>query len=160
MMLANQSYFSFTTTVAILEFPWWSPHTLTSFKAALLPAFRPLLTCQGWLKKVQCCVKWPGTCLPNSCTSRNIQFSSPGILFILQNHRMWHTKNPAAPLSLLFYPLCSIYVSSLLPLGLSLLCLAYLHHASANKMHLSSEQLFGNWMPPLADVFVTHQILF
>lgn len=35
-----QPYFSFTTQ--------W-PHTKTSFKAALLPAFRPLLTCKGRL---------------------------------------------------------------------------------------------------------------
>lgn len=39
-------------------------------------------------------------------------------------------------------------------------CFVYSHSASAKQMHLSSEQLFGNWVSPLADVFVTHQMLF
>lgn len=43
-----QPYFSFTTPVAC-HLRWWSPHMKTSFKAALLPAFRPLLTYKGRL---------------------------------------------------------------------------------------------------------------
>lgn len=76
---------------AILESSRWSPHTPTSLEA-LLPASWPLLTCQGCLKEGQCSVKWPGTCLPNSCTSTNIPFSVPGDSSILSRHRMQHTQ--------------------------------------------------------------------
>lgn len=66
-----------------------------------------------------------------------------------------HTENPAAPLSAFFDPLCSFHVFHPSSHSLSLLCLLTQYFSEAD-----APALFSNWMPPLADVFVTHQMLF
>lgn len=106
-------------------------------------------------KPVLCVIARDPRVLPNSCTSVNVHFSFPSDTFILQNHRTpqrkaFHTSRR------LFQPaVFGPCVSSLLPLCLSLLCLLPQCFSEAD-----APALFSNWMPPSADVFVTHQMLF
>lgn len=102
--------------IFILHHP--SGLTKTSFKAALLPAFRPLLTCKGRLKEVQSSV----LCViardvsPSQLHLRVHTFSFPGDPFILHSHRTPHRK-PCRSSIRLFWPTVFIpCVSSLLPL--------------------------------------------
>lgn len=119
---------------------------LTSFKAALLPAFWPLLTCQAWLKFS---VVWngQGPVYLTAAPQWTYIFFFPRWFF-----RSTEPRDAAHSQTLLFlcapfsFRLCSTRV--FFPSSHSVChCFVYLHSASEKQMHLSSEQLFGNRMP-------------
>lgn len=117
-----------------------------------------MLSCQVWQKEVQCAWNAQGpvaqtrATTPVHCTCVRSYLMTR----VLWSNRMPHTFTSSCSL------LSVITSSSLYPPLLSVFChcSVYRHHASVKQMHLSFEQLFGNWMSPLVDVFVTHQMLF